>query len=206
MVKDVTREVNTRIFLLITDAGGGHRATAASLVEWARRAAKPWDLRIVNLYREMLQGEEPVKRALGFYGEDAYNVILRRQLRRSVPLLQRVAAMAARVPHKRARKATAEFLNREKPDLSVSLMPFVNDYCAVIHAEVGVPFGVVCTDLVDIQPRMWFTRRAMAGSTVAVSSLAVQSGWPLCFTPSTIDIRPMPVFFHSSFNCQKAAG
>ena len=161
----MTCEVSTRVFLLITDAGGGHRATAASLVEWARRAAKSWDLRIVNLYREMLQGEEPVKRALGFYGEDAYNVILRRQFRRSVPLLQRVAAMAARVPHKRARKATAEFLHREKPDLSVSLMPFVNDYCAVIHAEAGVPFGVVCTDLVDIQPRMWFTRRAMAGST-----------------------------------------
>ena len=165
MEEGVTRKVSTRIFLLITDAGGGHRATATSLVEWARRAPKPWDLRIVNLYREMLQGEEPIKRALGFYGEDAYNVILKRQIRLSVPLLQHAAAMAARLPHKRAHKAVADFLNREKPDLSVSLMPFVNDDCAVIHAEAGVPFGIVCTDLMDIQPRMWFTRRAMAGST-----------------------------------------
>ena len=126
---------------------------------------KSWDLRIVNLYREMLQDEEPIKHALGFYGEDAYNVILKRQIRRSVPLLQRLAAMAAHIPHKRAIKAAADFLHREKPDLSVSLMPFVNDYCAVIHAGAGVPFGVVCTDLVDIQPRMWFTRQAMVGST-----------------------------------------
>ncbi len=118
----------------------------------------------MNLYREMLQGEEPIKRALGFYAEDAYNVILKRQMRRSVPLLQRVAAVAARLPHGRALKAATDFLKREKPDLSVSLMPFVNDYCAVFHAEAGVPFGLVSTDLVDIQPRMWFTRRAMAGA------------------------------------------
>ncbi len=156
--------MNTRIFLLITDAGGGHRAVATSLVEWALRAGKGWDLRIVNLYREMLQDEEPFKHALGFYGEDAYNLILKRHIRRPVPILQRIAAMAAHIPHKGAISAAADFLRREKPDLSVSLMPFVNDYCAVIHAAADVPFGVVCTDLVDIQPRMWFTRQAMTTS------------------------------------------
>ena len=158
------RLVSARILLLITDAGGGHRAAASSLVEWARRAGKRWDLRIVNLYREMLADDEPIKHALGFYGEDAYNVILKRQIRRSLPLLQRVAAMTAHLPNRRARRAVAGFLERERPDLSVSLMPFVNDYCAVIHADTGVPFGLVCTDLVDIEPRMWFTRRAMARS------------------------------------------
>jgi UDP-N-acetylglucosamine:LPS N-acetylglucosamine transferase len=156
--------VEPLVFLLITDAGGGHRAAAESLVEWARRTGKRWDVRIVNLYREMLHDEEPIKHALGFYGEDAYNVILKRQIRRSLPLLQRVAAMTAHLPNKRARKAATDFLTREKPDLSVSLMPFVNDYCAVIHADSGVPFGLVCTDIVDIRPRMWFTPRAMAGS------------------------------------------
>jgi processive 1,2-diacylglycerol beta-glucosyltransferase len=156
--------VTARVFLFITDAGGGHRAAASSLVEWARRAGKNWDLRIVNLYREMLEHDEPIKHALGFYGEDAYNVILKRQIRRSLPLLQRIAAMTAHVPHKRAGRAVADFLHREQPDLSVSLMPFVNDYCSVIHADAGVPFGVVCTDLVDIKPRMWFTPRAMARS------------------------------------------
>jgi processive 1,2-diacylglycerol beta-glucosyltransferase len=156
--------VTARVFLFITDAGGGHRAAATSLVEWTRRTGKHWDLRIVNLYREMLEDDEPIKRALGFYGEDAYNVILKRQIRRSLPLLQRIAAMTAHVPHKRAGRAVADFLNRERPDLSVSLMPFVNDYCSVIHAQAGVPFGVVCTDLVDIKPRMWFTPRAMAQS------------------------------------------
>jgi processive 1,2-diacylglycerol beta-glucosyltransferase len=156
--------MKARVFLLITDAGGGHRAAATSLVEWAGRAGQNWDLRIVNLYREMLEDDEPIKHALGFYGEDAYNVILKRQIRRSLPLLQRIAAMTAHVPHKRAGRAVADFLGRERPDLSVSLMPFVNDYCAVIHAQAGVPFGVVCTDLVDIKPRMWFTPRAMAQS------------------------------------------
>ena len=158
------RLVSARVLLLITDAGGGHRAAASSLVEWARRAGKNWDLRIVNLYREMLEDDEPIKHALGFYGEDAYNVILKRQIRRSLPLLQRVAAMTAHLPNKRARRAVADFLSLERPDLSVSLMPFVNDYCAVIHADAGVPFGLVCTDLVDIEPRMWFTRRAMTRS------------------------------------------
>lgn len=160
----MTRQATARVFLLITDAGGGHRAVASSLVEWARRAGKPWDIRIVNFYREMLQGEEPVKRLLGFYGEDAYNVILKQQIRQPVPLLQRLTAIAVHIPHPRARRAAAEFLAREQPDLTVSLMPFVNDECARLHGEAGVPFGIVCTDVADIEPRMWFTPGAMAGA------------------------------------------
>jgi UDP-N-acetylglucosamine:LPS N-acetylglucosamine transferase len=154
-------EKKKKVFLLITDAGAGHRASAMSLMAWAEAAGKPWDMRIINVYREIWQEHEPFKRFFGFYAEDAYNFVLKNQLQVWTPLMRKAAIASSRLPQKGAVNAGAEFLRREKPDLCISLMPFVNDRFAQMHADAGVPFAVVCTDLMDTLPYMWFTPLAM---------------------------------------------
>lgn len=168
-----------KIFLLITDAGAGHRASAMSLMAWAEAQGKPWDLRIVNVYREVWQDREPFKRLFGIYAEDAYNFVLKNQMQVWTPAM-RVAAMAAsKLPNPGAVQDGISFLKSEKPDLCISLMPFVNDRLAEICAAAGVPFGLVSTDLMDTRPYMWFSPKACreaqficAGSPEA----AVQAG------------------------------
>jgi UDP-N-acetylglucosamine:LPS N-acetylglucosamine transferase len=149
-----------KILLLITDAGGGHRASANSLKAACEAQGAPLDVRIVNVYREVWQKAEPLGRFTGVYGEDVYNFTLKHSLLRLASVLRMVARLAANTPNPRALRDGLAFLRAEQPALCVSLMPFVNDTHARICAEAGVPFALVMTDLVDIKPYMWYTSKA----------------------------------------------
>ncbi len=52
-----------KVFLYITDAGGGHRASAVSLKAAAETLKLPWDIRIVNIYRDVWRRTEPLKKS-----------------------------------------------------------------------------------------------------------------------------------------------
>ncbi len=157
-------EKTKKIILFITDAGGGHRASAASLKAAAEALKLPWDVRIVNIYREVWNHSEPLKKAFGFYAEDTYNFVLKNNLQIWTGLMRKAARFSASLPQRAARKALADFLALEKPHLCVSLIPFVNDVLADCHQEAGVPLGLVCTDLMDVKPFMWYTPRLCAGA------------------------------------------
>jgi hypothetical protein len=156
--------VQPKVFLMITDAGGGHRASAVALKAWAEHLRAPLDIRIVNVYREVWQRAEPLGRLTGFYGEDIYNFTLKHSLLKVAAHLRGAARMVASMPNPVAVKDGVAWLKRESPALCVSLMPFVNDLHARICAEAGVPFGLVVTDLVDTRPFMWYTPRACHGA------------------------------------------
>jgi hypothetical protein len=151
--------VHPKVFLLITDAGGGHRASANALKAWAQELGAPLDLEVVNVYRQVWQKAEPMGRFTGVYGEDVYNFTLKHSLLGLAGHLRSVARLAANAPNPRAFKDGVAWLRREQPALCVSLMPFVNDQHAAICAEAGVPLGLVMTDLVDTKPYMWYTPR-----------------------------------------------
>lgn len=149
-----------KVLLLITDAGGGHRASANSLKAACELQGAPLDVRVVNVYREVWQKAEPLGRFTGVYGEDVYNFTLKHSLLRVASHLRTVARLAANAPNPPAIRDGVAFLRAERPALCVSLMPFVNDTHARICAEAGVPFALVMTDLVDRKPFMWYTPRA----------------------------------------------
>jgi hypothetical protein len=48
-------------------------------------------------------------------------------------------------------------LNIEKPDLGISLMPFINDTLTDAHANLDIPFALITTDLLDKKPWAWFS-------------------------------------------------
>lgn len=152
--------MHPKVFLLITDAGGGHRGSAVALKAWAEALDAPLDLRIVNVYREVWQRAEPLGRLTGFYGEDIYNFTLKHSLLGVAAHLRGAARLVANTPNPVALKDGVAWLRDEKPALCVSLMPFVNDLHARICGEAGVPFAVQMTDLVDTRPFMWYTPRA----------------------------------------------
>src|SRR5262245_14419052 len=118
---------SSKIFLLITDAGGGHRASAQALAASIQRLGRPWDVRIVNMYKEVWRQAEPLGRLTGVYGEDIYNWTLEHSLLGVAGALRKVARFAANAPNPRAVADGVAWLRAEKPDLCVSLMPFVND-------------------------------------------------------------------------------
>jgi UDP-N-acetylglucosamine:LPS N-acetylglucosamine transferase len=151
-----------KALFLITDAGGGHRASAQALLAAAKARHPDWDLRVVNVYREVWQKAEPLGRWTGVYGEDLYNYVLKKSWLGLAGPMRRMARFSAGLPNPRALSDGVAFLKAEKPDLVVSLMPFVNDLHAEVCAQAGVPLALVMTDLVDTRPFMWYTPKACA--------------------------------------------
>jgi len=149
-----------KVFLLITDAGGGHRASANSLKAACEARKLPLEIRVVNVYREIWQDAEPLGRATGIYGEDIYNFTLKHSLLALAPSLRNMARWAAHRPNPLAWRDGLAFLEKERPALCISLMPFVNDTLAQLCAHANVPFALTMTDLVDIRPYMWYTPQA----------------------------------------------
>jgi hypothetical protein len=154
--------VAQKILLFITDAGGGHRASALSLKAACETASLPYEVEVVNVYRSMWRKAEPLGRLTGVYGEDVYNFTLKHSLLAPASALRAVARWAANTPNRRAYQDGLAYVRAERPALCVSLMPFVNDTLARICREAEVPFTLIMTDLVDLTPFMWYTPLACA--------------------------------------------
>jgi len=149
-----------KIFIMITDAGGGHRGTANSLKAAVERAGLPWDVRIINVYKEVWQSIEFGQRFLHVAGEDVYNFVLEHSLTSWAPALRKAARLIVMLQHRLAEGLTRRFFEAERPDLVLSIMPFVNDVYAVALKGMGIPFGLLLSDLVDTKPYMWLTPEA----------------------------------------------
>ena len=146
-----------KVCLYITDAGGGHRGSANSLKAAIDPLGLPWDVEIVNVYRTVWPAIEPGAKYFDFYGEDAYNWVLEHNWTRLAFIMRPAARWVAALNRKAGGRLLQAWLEAEKPDLCVSCMPFVNDVFMDAHRAVGIPLGLLCTDLVDTKPFMWFT-------------------------------------------------
>jgi 1,2-diacylglycerol 3-beta-galactosyltransferase len=150
----------TKALFIITDAGGGHRGSAVALQAAAAAQGAPLQSRIVNMYQEPWKKAEPLGALTGIYGEDLYNYVLKHSWLALAGPMRRGARLAAALPNQKALDHGTAWLEAEKPDVVVSLMPFVNDLNAEICHRAGVPFCLVMTDLVDTDPFMWYTPQA----------------------------------------------
>jgi UDP-N-acetylglucosamine:LPS N-acetylglucosamine transferase len=140
-----------KILLMITDAGGGHRGSAESLHRYLAAHRPGWEVRIANAYREVWP------KNFGVTGERIYNFVLRHNMILWAGFLRRTAYWMVSHQGSPAVRAAREYFRRERPDLVVSLMPFVNDVYAEALQPLGIPMGLVMTDLLDSRPYMWLT-------------------------------------------------
>jgi UDP-N-acetylglucosamine:LPS N-acetylglucosamine transferase len=153
-----------KVILYITDAGGGHRSTANSLKAAIEQRGLPWDVTVLNIYRRVWQAIEPGERFFGLYGEDMYNWVLQHDLTLLCYALLPVARWVAALNRKKGAAILRAWLAQEKPDLCVSCMPFVNDIFMDAHREAGIHLGLICIDLIDTKPYIWFTPGIAAGA------------------------------------------
>jgi len=143
--------------LVLTDAGGGHRAAARALVAAAEARRSP--LRLTPLrVQDVLASLDVLRRVSGHSIEDAYNLMMRKHWTALFPPLLRVLHLALRVRHRGLVREMARHLcERPRPAVVASLMPNLNAVMrdAVRAALPGVPFLVVLTDYADYPPHFW---------------------------------------------------
>jgi UDP-N-acetylglucosamine:LPS N-acetylglucosamine transferase len=150
----------TTIDLIYFNAGGGHRAAARALEAVIREQARPWQVRLVNLF-EVLDPQEIFRRTAGFKPEDFYNTRLAYGwtigLEQELKLLQALIRLGRDALTLRLRR----HWQKTRPDMVVSLVPNFNRVMcrALAEAVPAAPFVVILTDFADHPPHFWIEPR-----------------------------------------------
>src|SRR5262245_2955888 len=96
MFREVPGDAAPDVLLVLTDAGGGHRATANALIAAAEEQRSPLRLRVLRL-QDALAPADFTRGLLGRSMEDAYNELVRRGFTRFlVPMLRAFHFLVAR--------------------------------------------------------------------------------------------------------------
>ncbi len=155
-------------------AGGGHLAAARALETVIRRQARPWRVRLVDLF-DVLDPRGAFKRATGLNPEDVYNKRLARGwtlgLAQELILLQ----LLIRASHNTITRRLRQHWRATRPDLVISVVPNFNRpmYEALAAVLPAVPYVTILTDLADHPPHFWIephqAQHLICGTPKAVS-------------------------------------
>ena len=162
--RTVTRDVASerrKILFLISDTGGGHRASADALVEALSHVAPEIDADVEDVLTDVAPW--PYNQAVPLYKFLAAHPALWRLVWYGTALFDAVVSDGA--PWPGCVGPFKRHLERARADLVVSVHPMLQsgplDALAAMERETGVktPFATVVTDLGAAHPT-WFSRRA----------------------------------------------
>ena len=166
-----------RIVVACTDAGGGHRATAQALAALLGDGAETI---IVNPYREALAHLDLFAQVLRVPGEEIYNrLMLRRGLAGPVEFLfRRSLLMNIRLRAGDGQRALTGLWTRLRPDLVISVMPWLNGLIAATVAGLSPAPGlaIMPTDMEETWPRQWFPAADGYAAICGTDALARAAG------------------------------
>ena len=140
-----------KIYFTIYDLGAGHRSTANALKEAIARRKLPWQVEIVEVFKEIFANTRP---------QFVYNnFVLKKKWAKAIndPLSVPLFKLEIRLRHRAWQKRLQQYWRQHKPDLVLSLMPLVNRVlCDSLQAELpNTPFITSITDFADCPPNFW---------------------------------------------------
>lgn len=144
-----------KVYLMIADMGGGHRSIANALKEVIEKRQLPWEVTVVEFLKEIVGTDTP---------QNIYNnVTLQKKWARLIntPLLNPFFKLQVRFNHSAWLGLLENYWSQHKPDLVVSLFPFINRVlCESLRKELpGTPFVTFITDYADRPPNFWIERQ-----------------------------------------------
>jgi 1,2-diacylglycerol 3-beta-galactosyltransferase len=172
---------STKILILMSDTGGGHRSAAEAIAEAAHQ-----------LYGEACQVEIadpwadhtpfPINRLGQLYGPLANRcTILWKLIFRSTSN-RRGLSFLVKIFWPMVRKSLKDFLRQSNPDIIVSVHPILTHFSirALQEANLHIPFVTVVTDLVNLHP-LWLCPEtdSCLVPTEPARDRALASGLPL---------------------------
>ncbi|MEO0928269.1 MAG: UDP-N-acetylglucosamine--LPS N-acetylglucosamine transferase [Cyanobacteria bacterium J06643_13] len=181
-----------KICFAIYDMGAGHRSTANALKEVIEQKNLPWQVEVVEVFKEIFDTTRPQFVYNNFVLKKKWAKLINNPL--SVPLFK----LEIRLRHQAWKKRLQQYWRDRQPDLVVSLMPLVNRVlCESLQAELpDVPFVTSITDFADCPPNFWI--EAQEQLLICPSQTAVRqaraSGYPESSIYSTSGVVIHPRF------------
>lgn len=147
-----------KIVLVKWEAGGSHLQVCLNIKEALLDRHPDWEIRIADMVSDLAPKIDPFEKKFGFSNADIYNYLLRKNFVFLIYLQFVLGRMLIKMIQKQIIASTKTYLLTEKPDLVISAVHHFNDLLAQASAECGIPFGVVPTEVEDIENRpLWFS-------------------------------------------------
>jgi len=151
-----------KILLVMWLAGGAHLSVCNSIKK-ALQKRKLWDVQIVNIVKDVCPGADPMERYFNYSNEDLYNSLVRHDLFTLIKFHHRAGMFLLRLIGNRAVDKVKKYMIREKPDFVISAVHHFNGLLARALKDLNIPFGVVPTELMDLEKTpLWFAPEACA--------------------------------------------
>ncbi|MBN3907023.1 MAG: UDP-N-acetylglucosamine--LPS N-acetylglucosamine transferase [Nostoc sp. NMS1] len=144
-----------KVYLMIYDAGAGHRSTAKALQKLIEQRQLPWEIHLVEAFKEIIGTSS----SQNFYN----NVILQKAWAKVItkPLLVPLFKLQIGFYHSVWLARFKKFWQQHQPDIVVSVMPYLNRvfYESLQATLPSVPFITLLTDLADCPPHFWIEQQ-----------------------------------------------
>lgn len=182
-----------KVLFTIYDMGGGHRSTANALKEVIEQRNLPWQIEILEVFKEVFGEGKPQ-----FYYN---NFVLKKKWAKAIndPLAVPVFRLQIRLRHDAWRKRLQNYWRKHQPDLVVSLMPLVNKLLyESLQAELpNTPFVTSITDFADCPPNFWIEKQKQL--LICPSSRTVEQAQDCGYTEQQL-FSTSGVVIHPRFN------
>lgn len=135
-----------RLIIFSTIGGGGHISVAYALNELLHER---YAVSTVNVFSAVLGSIDPIKIVtLGFYSaENLYNALLVRRYHRLINLLYLFGRCIVVIAWPLIVWLIKRYLNNEKDEVILSVVPLINGCLQEACAQANVPFLIIPTDL-----------------------------------------------------------
>ena len=146
--------------LVYFDAGGGHRSAATALQSVIASQGYDWTIRLVNL-QEVLDTLDVFRKITRIRLQDIYNLALAKGWTLGSNYLLPCMHAVIRLYHPAQVKMLADFWQKQRPDMVVSLIPNFNRslFQSLERSLPGTPMVTVLTDLADYPPHFWMEKQ-----------------------------------------------
>jgi processive 1,2-diacylglycerol beta-glucosyltransferase len=135
-----------KILIMSCKGGGGHMSAAHAIESYLK---EKHDIEIVDMMGDKLVHIDPFY-YLSFKhcaGQNIYNFLLRHNKKRLTNLYSQLGIFMIFIAQKLIKRGLRSLLKKEKPDIVISVIPYLNNFIADVAQELNVSFLLVPTDL-----------------------------------------------------------
>ncbi len=134
-----------KILIMSCQGGGGHMSAAKAIESYLNK----YQIKIVDVFGDKLAYLDPLyfitfKR---YTGQDIYNVLLRHNKKRLTNFFSHVGIYLIHLRRKVIKEGVRHLVNQEKPDMIISVIPYINNFIAQVAEEQNIPCLLIPTDL-----------------------------------------------------------
>ncbi|MGE0206246.1 MAG: hypothetical protein AB7R69_00150 [Candidatus Babeliales bacterium] len=144
-IKEKNNILKKKILIFSCHGGGGHMSAALAI----EANLGQHETKIIDAMAEPVEHLDPLYYLSfkKFSGQRFYNFLLRYNKKRLVNLFFQFGSLMIDLNKKSLYKTFSQVIEKEKPDLIISVIPLLNQFFAKIAEEKNIPYVLVPTDL-----------------------------------------------------------